>query len=243
MNVGNKIIVALLFFVICKKTCGQQNLFNVPSLEITKEKKHFVQYQANFTDQFQSNLTYDYGLGKGCEIGLNVLALNADPGLNSKTFIFNDSFRASSPLCPLVMLNAQKEFKWNKLFKVSSGFQFGTNVSQHFVSGNRPAIFFYINSKLSLVEDKLQCVNGIYYGNKAYLGSGAQINMMNGVEYSVFKRVHLMGDVFWGNNYISECVIGMVYYVTAHFTVSAGYQMPTVYSKSSKGYVFELTLF
>lgn len=237
-----KIKLLLLFFAAGKTIYSQQNLFNVPSLEITGKKEHFAQYQVNITDQFQNNITYNYGLGKGWEIGLNILALNINPKLNAEVLSFNDHFETNAPLCPLLMINAQKEFKLSKIFKVSSGFQLGMNASPD-IASDRLAIFAYANSKLNLADNKLQLVNGLYYGNKNYLGCGTPINVMNGVEYSLLKKFHLMGDVFWGNNYISDGVIGGVYYITDHFTVSAGYQFLTLHSKSSNGCVVELTLF
>jgi hypothetical protein len=52
---------------------SQQNLFNVPSADITGKNKIFFQQQFNFASlQGSSNTTLDYGLGDNLEVGINV---------------------------------------------------------------------------------------------------------------------------------------------------------------------------
>jgi hypothetical protein len=55
---------------------AQQNLFNVPSSEITQPGKVFVQQQFNFGGVGTSNTTIDYGLGNNLEVGINVFNPN-----------------------------------------------------------------------------------------------------------------------------------------------------------------------
>ena len=242
MNIKTKIVL-LLFFSTLFKSYAQQNLFNVPSLEVTVKKDGFFQYQVNINNRIGNNLTYDYGLGKGWEIGFNVLNLSLNPNPNCQIIDVNNDVDSDQPLGPLVLINAQKEFEIGKIFKVSSGFQFGTNTSSDIDIGNRPAAFGYINTKFFLLDKKLQIINGIYTGNKLYLGKGSQIGVMNGVEYTLHRHVHVMVDIFWGDNYISECVGGFVFYLAPHISLSAGYQIPSPQSRAGQAVVFELTFF
>ncbi len=48
---------------------AQQNLFNVPSAEITPKNALFFQQQTNFNRTIQSNTTISYGFGNGFEGG------------------------------------------------------------------------------------------------------------------------------------------------------------------------------
>jgi len=66
------------FTIISNFVIAQQNFINVPSSEVTIKNKYFFQQQINFNDLIQSNTTLDYGLGKGYEIGLNILGINFD---------------------------------------------------------------------------------------------------------------------------------------------------------------------
>ncbi len=100
--------LSLLFlWVISFKVCAQQNLFNVPSSEITIKKGVFFQQQLNISQIIQSNTNFCYGLGRNFEIGFNVV------GLQSKDFfrniIVNDSLD-DEPLAPLGLLTMQKGY-------------------------------------------------------------------------------------------------------------------------------------
>jgi hypothetical protein len=72
----------------------------------------------------QSNTTLDYGIGRGFEIGVNVLGLN----FNDKTgsFLNNDS-TDSDPYNPLVLINALKRIELTKHTSIAIGSQAGIN--------------------------------------------------------------------------------------------------------------------
>jgi hypothetical protein len=58
---------------------AQQNLFNVPSTDITQKGQWFFQQQFNFLTASlgSSNTTLDYGLGHPLEIGLRDVSKSA----------------------------------------------------------------------------------------------------------------------------------------------------------------------
>jgi hypothetical protein len=64
--------VALL--LVCGPEWGQQNLFNVPSGQITEYDSLFFQQQFNFSKKSgQNNSTFDCGIGNGFEIAGSLL--------------------------------------------------------------------------------------------------------------------------------------------------------------------------
>ncbi|MBY0436528.1 MAG: hypothetical protein K2U26_20735 [Cyclobacteriaceae bacterium] len=71
---------ALVFvLLLATQAQGQQNLFNVPSSDITPKAKPFFQQQLNLSSGLvQFNSTFSYGLGRGAEIGVNILGLNVN---------------------------------------------------------------------------------------------------------------------------------------------------------------------
>ncbi len=107
---------------------SQQNFINVPSSEVTKKNKLFFQQQVNINEQIQSNTTLDFGLGKGFEIGVNVLGLNYDEKL--KSVQFNDT-SDKDPYNPLIMLNGLKNFELSENMAIAFGGQTGLNFNDN----------------------------------------------------------------------------------------------------------------
>ena len=66
--------LAILFAFIFNTSFGQQNLFNIPSGDITSSKKVFYQHQLNvYSDKMESKAHFVYGLGKGWDAGINLV--------------------------------------------------------------------------------------------------------------------------------------------------------------------------
>ncbi len=103
---------------------GQQNFINVPSSEATTKNNLFFQQQLNFNELTQSKTTLDYGLGKGFEIGVNVLGLNFSD--KKKSFLNNDT-NDVDPFNPLILINGLKQFKVNEKISFAMGAQYGLN--------------------------------------------------------------------------------------------------------------------
>jgi len=142
---------------------AQQNLFNVPSSDITLRNKVFFQQQFNLNrDLYQSNTTLCYGLGSNAEIGFNIIALNFDPKEGS--FILNNSDHANPPLYPFYTLNAQKAFVLSKVFKLAIGAQAG--ITSHGYFGT----YSYVNLVTALRKSQSKVISGIYYGSRNFLG-------------------------------------------------------------------------
>jgi len=207
---------------------AQQNLFNVPSADITEQGQFFFQQQFNFFTPAigTSNTTFDYGLGHEFEIGLNV---------------FNVDFHASEGNFqnPHVLLNFQKGFSVFKNYKISFGTQSGITPPLYNKTVEIPS-FSYLHNALNLNEWGKYYL-GSYYTNRAYAGEN-QFGYMTGFEYPLFEnKFHLMGDYISGNSDISVAVLGAVIFLPNKWQLSLGAQIPAPSSHNNYGLVFEIT--
>lgn len=215
---------------------AQQNFINVPSAEVTQKNGLFFQQQLNFNELIQSNTTIDFGLGKGVEIGVNVLGLNFSE--KRKSFINNDTSDVD-PYNPLVLINGLKKLAITDHVSTAVGSQFGYN----FRPDNRTfeATLLYANL---LFEDvfikESKYVGGVYYNSQHYGGKGDRIGAWLGLELPLREKVHVMGESIFGNNAISYTSLGFVLYPMPYLPLTFGLQIPNL-KRNSYALVFELT--
>ncbi|MBC7412477.1 MAG: hypothetical protein H7331_08500 [Bacteroidia bacterium] len=221
----------------CNIAYGQQNFINVPSSEVTKAHKLFFQQQININELIQSNTTIDYGLGKGFEIGANVLGLNFSE--KKASFLNNDS-NDVDPYNPLVILNGLKEFGISERIKLAVGAQSGINYN--FNKRKAYATLVYFNL---LVEDLLihnsKLVLGTYYNSKHYGGSGNRVGIWLATEVPISQKLHLMAESVLGNNSLAYTSVGIIYYPLKWMPLTFGMQIPNT-KKNSYSLVIELTI-
>lgn len=230
-----KVITPVLWlsYLVC---FSQQNFINVPSGDVTSCKKVFFQEQLNFNESIQSNTTIDLGIGKGFELGVNILGLDFD--LKQKALIVNNS-NDVDPYNPLIGINGLKRFNINKYFSVAGGFQAGINFRDN--RRAKSASLFYSNfsiTNLWLEESKL--IIGMYYNSRHYGGPGQRLGAWCGAEVPFSKRWHLMAESILGNNALSYTSVGVVYYVKRKIPLTLGVQIPNI-PRNSYALVFEFT--
>jgi hypothetical protein len=221
-------IMALIIGGYPRIGATQQNLFNVPSSEITKENKFFFQQQFNIGALAgNSNTTVDYGLGNNLEVGVNLFNLDIYPTNSS---IHNPHF----------LLNFQKAFEITENFKISVGTQTGFTPPIYHPNITIPS-FSYLSNAVDL--DKWgKYYLGAYYANHAYAGFGDSFGAMAGAEIPLIEgKVHLMGDLMTGKNDIGVAVVGVVFYLPSAWQLSFGTQLPAPGSNNDYGMVFEIT--
>ncbi len=228
--------VALAVVTLPAVASAQQNLFNVPSGEVTPAYKLFYQQQTNFTGgSIQPNTTLDFGLGHGLEVGLNVfnvplyapnLGENPDPrGIQQ----------------PDVLFNALKSFTISERFRVAVGTQFG-ETAPVFQSRVRPDNFTYTVAAFDLPQERGTLYGGAYYSNRNYRGTGVPLGVMVGCDIPIVeKKLHFMADLIGGNNDLSLAVVGVVVYLPHNWQLSLGAQFPSPGSNNPYGGVLELT--
>jgi hypothetical protein len=227
--------LSILLFSI--QILAQQNFINVPSSEVTTKNKFFFQQQINFNELIQSNTTIDYGLGRGFEIGVNVLGLNYSE--KHKSFLKND-VDDRDPYNPLFMLNAQKAWEFNKHFTATLGTQFGVNYDFDEKKGNAGLLFTNLKKHQFLVKNGV-LVTGLYYNSTHYGGRGNRIGGWLGTELPISNKFHFLAESVIGNNAISYSSIAFVYYPIGRMPLTLGFQIPNTKTNSTS-IVFELTI-
>lgn len=212
---------------------AQQNLFNVPSAEITPKNAIFFQQQFNANrSSAQSNTTISYGLGGDAEVGLNVFSLG----------LFPERAAMSDPAPPMFLFNAQKGFDLGETFKLGLGTQVGVTTPDQ-RNDERLSNFSYLTGVAELPDDRGKLYAGAYFASPAYRGrKGDPVGFMLGYDIPVIKdRFNLMGDYISGTSGISVAVFGGVLQMTENWQLSLGVQVPSPGSHNSYGGVLELT--
>lgn len=216
---------------------AQQNFINVPSSEVTKKHKLFFQQQININEQIQSNTTLDFGLGKGFEIGANVLGLNFSTVKNS--FIKNDT-NDIDPYNPLVMLNGLKHFEISETVSLAFGAQVGLNYRDNKRTTDASLAYGNILFK-NLIVHHSSLVVGCYYNSLHYGGrEGNRVGMWIGAEVPATEKIHFMAESVLGYNAISYTSLGVILYPAKRLPLTFGMQIPNV-KNNSYSFVFELT--
>jgi len=212
-------------------SCGwvnaQQNLFNVPSSEITEKGEFFFQEQLNLGRTGISNTTFDYGLGHGFEVGLNLFDVGLYPP-------------HGDPLNPEALINLQKRFDPTPWWGVGIGTQFGSSVPTE-MSRVRFSNFNYLNNQFRIHEYAKLNLGG-YLANREYTGSRVEAGLMFGLEIPLMERkLHFMADYLHGHTSINVGVVGFVIYLPRRWQFSIGAQIPGANSGADYGVVLEFT--
>ncbi|MFN8116725.1 MAG: hypothetical protein U0W65_11475 [Bacteroidia bacterium] len=232
-----RLIILLLFLSQYKSVLSQQNFINVPSSEVTRKNKLFFQQQINFSEIIQSNTTLDLGLGKGFEIGANVLGLNFSE--KNKSFLKNDT-NDIDPYNPLVMLNGLKQFELSDKISISSGAQFGLNFRDNKKTTNAALIYSNFLLKDILIKNSSLAIGG-YYNSLHYGGRyGNRVGGWIGSEIPIANKFHIVAESVLGNNALCYSSFGIIYYPKKRIPITVGIQIPNVKS-NAYSIVFELT--
>ncbi len=227
-----------LFIAAARCAHAQQNLFNVPSGDITHPGELFFQEQFNFARPAgSSNTTFDYGLGNGWEVGVNVLDV-----------LFYQDGAGPAPTGPQqvnpdMLFNLQKGFEVNDSWKVGLGGQFGFNPAR------QPGDIKFLNYSWVINEFDFpeheefgKWYAGGYYSNLPYRGPGETVGLLLGSEIPIIEdRISFQWDWTTGRNDIGVAVIGGVYTFESGWQLSLGGQLPSPGTQNPYGVVIEFT--
>jgi hypothetical protein len=244
-NFQSKALLVFYFLTLPLCLVGQQSLFNVPSSDITTNNKPFFQQQFNIGEGLlQLNSTFSYGLGKNMEIGLNIIGLNINEGSGSPFFMTNGNIQAS-PVYPFYILNFQKAFVLNDIFKLAIGTQTGLAEGGHFGS------YDYVNLVSIIPKHKSKIITGIYYGTDSFLGPEDRVLWLGGftpfgfqigLEQPIIEeKLLLIAENISGLHNLGETTLGGAYYLNHHWIFSAGFQFSNPGSKTPEALVIEFT--
>lgn len=232
--------IIILFLSISKASFGQQNLFNIPSGDITIGKKVFYQHQLNiYSDKLESKAHFVYGLGKGWDVGVNLVGkgIYFNPEWR---FLHNDNSQKGS-LYPVLMGTIQKQFNINEHFDINIGTQIGYNLSSK-IQNKELNYYTYGLGIYHFMQNKSRIVGGIYQTNQMFVGQGNTFGAMVGYEIKLSKKWYLMGDWVSGSNDAAVAVIGGMYNVGKKVQLCAGWQIPNPNTPKPMGLVLELNI-
>ncbi|MDY3559257.1 hypothetical protein R5W23_006476 [Gemmata sp. JC673] len=232
------VAIAATMSVTAPGALAQQNLFNVPSGQITEREHVFFQQQFNFNRPAgTSNTTFDFGLGRGWEVGFNALDFN-----------LYENIRPPAPgerrqVNPDLLLNAQKGFDvLDDVWSIGVGTQAGLNPARR-SRDVRFQNFTWVINGFSLPDERAKVYVGAYYANVAYAGPGDRFGVLLGVEIPIVKdRFHFQADCITGNRDISTIVVGGVFIFPNKWQLSLGAQLPVPHSGTPYGAVIEFTI-
>ncbi len=238
------VIIVLMFGLTVAH--AQQNLFNVPSSDITVKKKLFFQQQVNVLvdGSLAFNSTFCYGLGRQFEIGVNVLGLYMDT--SSLGIVETNNDASNSPVYPFFTVNLQKAFILSRTFKLGIGTQMGFSPGMHF--GN----FTYLNVVTAIPQIQAKIVTGINHGSDTFLGPGDlnplfssaydPVGFQFGIEQEIIKeKVMILAEHISGTHSLGVSVLGLGYHLTDNWVISSGYQFSSAGNGTPNSIVFEFT--
>lgn len=235
-----KLLVFCVLLCWFKNGYTQQNLFNIPSGDITHNKKFFYQHQFNvYNNKLESKAHLVYGLGKGWDAGVNLVG---------KGVYFSPDWRVmhndnpeKGALYPILMGTVQKQLSFSDKVKLNLGTQVGYNLSSN-ISNKTVNYFAYGIGSYYIMQGKSKLAGGFYQTNQEFVGQGNTFGVLLGYEIKVAKNWYLMGDWVSGNNDASVAVIGLVYNLTKRIQLCGGWQIPNPNTPKPMGVVLELNI-
>lgn len=209
-----------LLLLVVHLAVAQQTYFNVPSSDIVEKHKVAVQQQINFGESFRSATTFDYGLGREWEVGLNLYNLDYEP--KERRFTRNDS-TTEHPYGPLLLLNTQKAFDITENLEVAVGAQGGLNLTPNHQS--KLVGYLYTHIAGSLHDEHYKWSLGAYTANPRYSGEGKRAGFQAGFDAGIFyQKFHLLGDWISGFHDLGQLVLGAEVYLGEHLPLAIGWQ-------------------
>lgn len=232
-------IVFVLTWLFTYPLFAQQNLFNIPSGDITNKKKFFYQHQLNlYSDKLESKGQLTYGLGKGWDAGMNLVGKGVYFSPDWR-ILHNDS-PLKGALYPVLMGTLQKQFELSDHWDLNLGTQVGFNLSRKI--NNKELNHFSYGIAAYHFKEECKIIGGLYKTNEMYVGDRKTFGVMLGYEVKISKRLFLVGDWVSGNNDASVAVLGGTYNLSKRVQICAGWQIPNPNTLKPMGLVLELNL-
>jgi hypothetical protein len=229
--------VFLLIIFTITKTKAQQNLFNIPSGDITPKGKFFYQHQINtYHNKFESKGHFVYGLGEGWDVGANLVGTGAYFNPEWKA-IYNNDFSKGQALTPTLLATLQKQFSVSEKWAVNIGTQSGVNLTAK--SEKIQLAYLHYGLVSYQVQHGRKLLIGPYITNNQYVGSGNKVGIQMGYEWKVTDKFYLMGDFISGNNESAVLVPGIMYNVSNRVQLCLGYMLPNPNTQKNQAVVFE----
>jgi hypothetical protein len=219
------LLLAFLFGYV-KRSAAQQNLFEVPTSEITEEKKFFFQEQLSADkDGSESSTILCYGLGLGFEAGLALDHLRLFRPENKAIDIGGGAADHAD-----VLINAQKVISLREGIALGWGTRSGVNLGET-ARDWRFATFNYLNGRYVLKGENNFVNGGGYYTNAAYAGKGSEMGFMLGIRHTLVKNFSAQADFISGSNEVAGLSAGLQAEVGGHWQLALGARLSDGFSR------------
>ncbi|MBD9361029.1 hypothetical protein [Methylomonas fluvii] len=188
---------------------------NMPDIDVTDVGTIDIEQETNiFGSAAVANLSANYGLASGWDLGLSLLN-----GQFASTAASSVSFQ------PDVMLNVEKHWLAHDM-QIIAGTQSGLGLLTQatvFMS------FSYLEYQRHLPNWDTDLDTGLYYANAALAGFqsvGLHVNM----EAPLFDKWRINGDYLSGSNALGAATVKLLYPVVGDWRLGLGVQRPNVYA-------------
>jgi len=239
-------LLSLLLLLAAGQLYGQQNLFNIPSGDITPKKKVFFQQQININSpsQLSAKSHFVTGLGNNWEAGINVINMYFD-FKSRPALVVSSPFNSKEPypFYPLMLLTLQKKWDLGEYVYLNAGTQSGTNIYRR-LEGKRFTHFSYAMIGIQdKVNHKWKFLFGPYQTNWRMVGGGNETGYQAGTEIKLNHKWLFMMDHISGNHKNSVTVAGFTYNLKETFQLCFGWQVPNPGSDEKPALVLEINAF
>jgi hypothetical protein len=231
----------ILWLCASQPTLAQQNLFNIPSGDITPTGEFFVQQQTNLYTAYEleTKLHAVYGIAERLDAGINLL--NVAWNTQNTRDPLEENYRdLRLPQAPLVMGTVQYAQPLPAHLQLNVGAQAGLNVlapddSRHLAT-NYYGLLMYKSGDVRLLA-------GGYWANAAFAGAADQGGLLLGGEWHCFGWGGLMGDAVGGPNKLAATVLGAYVNVGKYVQLCGGLLLQDLDNKLMDGFVLEVNIF
>lgn len=195
----------------------------------TPKGEVFVQEQLNLSTAGESNLTAEFGVVGGLELGVNLNHVNLYKQPSRRTA--RNAFMANAVYTRAIL-------DWLQV-------QFGAAAGAGMHPLSQRAQFVsqgWAVTRLTYHRWDFSFIAGAYAGTTNMMGGRAPVGPMIGIEWGVIpRRLYMVADLLMGVNEAAVAVVGGAVWLTHNLVMSAGAQLPAPGSGNGFGGVFELT--
>jgi hypothetical protein len=235
----NAVRIIGLLLALSMQAHAQQNLFNIPSGDITPHRKVFYQHQLNvYARKFESKGHFVYGLGRGWDAGANLVGKGAY--FTPEWRLLHNDLRQNGALFPVLMGTVQKQFRVGTRLMFNVGTQVGFNLSRRI---ERKQLNYFNYAQLTRhFGPGRRIIAGGYLSNEMFVGTGNRAGMLVGYEWKLSEKWYLMGDWLSGRNDAAAGVFGLMFWPGKRLQFCAGALIPNPGTPKPPGLVLELNV-
>ena len=227
----NKLIIIIIYTLICLPCSAKQTIFNVPSADITEKGHLFLQQEAQWTawgeDAFFVGTTFAaYGIGHNVELDANLFNVGAP---STKNISLGVGFKAAIPVPWFKEKFPKRELK----LTIGNDVLFG-------LEGNGFGDWVYVHLSGRIPKVNTRLTAGISYGTRQVFGID-QLAFIAGVEQPINEQWGLLADWYSGSeHWAGYLIVGANYNFPKNTTLYVGYQIPNSPKIGPSGFVIQL---